>query len=48
MLPDILLTLSPMSKEYWQFEEELKRIAKETGCNPEDLSNAEEWPDFKW
>jgi hypothetical protein len=47
-LPDILSMLSPMSKAYWKLEEELKRIAKEEGCAPDDLSSTEELPDFKW
>jgi hypothetical protein len=47
-LPEILRMLSPFSKEYRAFEEYLQSIAKEKGCRPEDLTDIEEWPEFKW
>ena len=47
-LPEILRMMSPFSKECREFEDYLEREAKEKGCQPGDLVDRGEWPDFKW
>ncbi len=46
-LPGILGMVHPMSEEYRAFEEEIRAIAKEKGCKPEELHDSSEWPEFK-
>jgi hypothetical protein len=47
-LPETLRKLIPLSEEYRSFEEELRKIAEEKGCQPRDLDNRRRWPKFKW
>jgi hypothetical protein len=47
-LPEILHMLSPFSKGYRAFEEYLQSMAKGKGCQPGDLQDLGEWPEFKW
>ncbi len=47
-LPEILSMMAPWREEYLEFTKKLKRIAKGEKCSPNDLTNREEWPDFKW
>ncbi len=47
-LPVILLSLSPTSPPYEHFEKMMNKLAKKEGCNPLELQDGEEWPDFEW
>jgi hypothetical protein len=47
-LPETLRKIIPLSKEYQSFDEELRAIATEKGCQPEHLDNRRRWPKFKW
>jgi hypothetical protein len=47
-LPDTLRRLIPLSDEYRHFEEELRNIATQEGCQPQDLTDEIHWPKFKW
>ena len=47
-LPSILDSLYPFSKEYREFEAEIKRIADEKKCDPNDLQDWSDWPEFRW
>lgn len=47
-LPLILKMVSPLSKEYKDFHEQLLKIAKEKGCHPDALTDLKEWPEFIW
>jgi hypothetical protein len=47
-LPYVLYSLSTISKEYKEFETHIKALAKEKGCDPDELADLKPWPDFKW
>lgn len=47
-LPQVLRMLSGYSKEYREYEEYMESVAKEKGCQPEELFDLGEWPKFKW
>lgn len=47
-LPETLRKIIPLSEEYRSFEEELRTIATDEGCQPGDLDNRRRWPKFKW
>lgn len=47
-LPELLSQFSPISEEYRAFEKYIKEIAKEKRCDPDDLQDLREWPDFEW
>jgi hypothetical protein len=47
-LPEYLYMISPISDECKAFHDEMEKLAKQQGCKPEELSNTEEFPEFKW
>lgn len=47
-LPALLRSLQWLGPEYREYERQLKLIAEEKGCQPADLEDAGEWPEFRW
>lgn len=47
-LPNTLATLYPLTSEYQEFEQEIQKLAKKKDCDPSELHDMSEWPDFKW
>lgn len=47
-LPWHLNSLSEMSNDYREYEEQLKTLAKEKNCSPQDLHSFADWPEIKW
>lgn len=48
LLPKILHTMVPWSKEYRDYASDLEAAAREEKCNPHELADIGEWPDFRW
>jgi hypothetical protein len=47
-LPAVLRSMSEVSPEYRAFKTELEKIAKEHGCEVDELSSLTEFPEFRW
>ncbi len=47
-LPEIISDISPYSPAYKEYETELRTIAEQQKCSPDDLHDDSEWPKFKW
>jgi hypothetical protein len=47
-LPHVLRTLWPLSDQFQEFREKAEETAKELGCDPRDLTDESEWPEFEW
>lgn len=47
-LPSVLESLFPLSKEYREFKEVVEKIANDKKCDPNDLQDWSEWPEFRW
>lgn len=47
-LPSVLESFFPLSKEYREFEETVVKIANDKKCEPNDLQDRSEWPEFRW
>ena len=47
-LPEFLRQISVYSPEYKAYETEMKTIATQQNCRPQDLQDYSEWPEFKW
>ncbi len=47
-LPNVMNDISPYSRAYKDYEQELKTIAEKEKCRPQDLQDFSEWPEFKW
>ena len=47
-LPQILQILSPLSEDYRAFALHLEQIAKEKGCDPQELMDLNDWSEYEW
>lgn len=47
-LPGVMNDVSPYSRAYKEYEQELETIAEKEKCRPQDLHDFSEWPEFKW
>jgi len=47
-LPFILDSFFPLSKEYREYEESIIKIASQKKCDPNEIQDISEWPEFRW
>ena len=40
--------MAPWGEEYRDFASNIEAIAKKEQCNPQELTDVGEWPEFKW
>ena len=47
-LPEILYMMEPWRDQYRAFADQAESVAKEKNCSPHELTDGQEWPEFKW